>query len=250
MRLAARCPGSVPFARYTRPRAPGVWRMSALLSGLSRHPASGRRGFAGEARTGQPPGGRGAARAVFETRGASIAKYRDVNAAVAAAYRSFPPEPGPADRIIHFVHQGLSRREAREIDVARPGALLYERAPGGGLRLVGAMFTAPVGASLEELDARVPLSVTQWHLHQNICVPRPVWDREAWARRAPDGRRPLFGPGSPVSTEAACREAGGRFLPTVFGWMAHVYPLTDNPAGLRNAMYGHEGHGGADHHHH
>lgn len=177
----------------------------------------------------------------------SIEPFRDVRAAVGAGYRSFPAEPAPDQRIIHYVHQGLSRREARRLDVTRPGALLYERMPDGSLRLVGAMFTAPLGASLEELDARVPLSVTQWHLHQNVCVPRPVWDAEAWARKAPDGR-PLFGPGSPVATPEGCREIRGRFLPTVFGWMAHVYVFAENPADRWNAMYGHAPHGGHPHH--
>ncbi len=82
---------------------------------------------------------------------------------------------------------------------------------------------------------------------ENVCVPRPVWDGEAWARKAPDGR-PLFGPGSPVATPEACREIRGRFLPTVFGWMAHVYVFAENPADLWNAMYGHGPHGGHQHH--
>lgn len=173
----------------------------------------------------------------------ALEPYRDVEQARAAGYRPFPPEPGPEMRIIHYVHQARSRREARRIDPAQPGALLYERIPGRGLRLVGAMYTAPLSAPLEELDRRVPLSVTQWHLHQNICVPRPLWDARQWARTGSDGR-PLFGPGSPVSTEAACRELRGRFLPTVFGWMAHVYVFAENPADVWNAMYGHDHDGG------
>lgn len=189
-----------------------------------------------------------AARLAEEVR-RSIARYHDVRAAERDGYRSFPPAPSPSLRIIHYVHRGRSGKEARRIDPARPGALLYERTASGGLRLVGAMFTAPVGAPLEELDARVPLSVTQWHLHQNICVPRPVWDKAAWARTLPGGR-PVFGPGSPVSTEAACREAGGRFLPTVFGWMAHVYVFADDPADVWNAMYGHGGEDGHGSHAH
>ncbi len=122
---------------------------------------------------------------------------RDVEAAEAAGYRSFPPEPGPTDRMIHYVHRDLSQREIKRIDPTRPGALLYERDGEGGLRLVGAMFTAPVEAPLEELNARVPLSATQWHLHQNVCVPRSLWDKQQWARKLP-GDRPAFGPGSPT----------------------------------------------------
>ena len=168
----------------------------------------------------------------------SIAVYRDVDIAVADGYRSFPPEPGPAERIIHYVHQRRSQREEKRINPAEPGALLYERVKGGELRLVGAMFTAPVSAPLEELDARAPLSVTNWHLHQNICIPKPVWSKDQWARTLP-GRAPVFGPGSPIATEAACREVGGRFLPTVFGWMVHVFVFAPDERDLWNAMYGH-----------
>lgn len=193
------------------------------------------------------PGDAARADQIAATVRGSIARYRDVKDAVADGYRSFPPEPSPRDRIIHYVHQGRSRREARRIDPAQPGALLYERTAGGGLRLVGAMYTAPVTAPLAELDARVPLSVTQWHLHQNVCVPRPVWDGEQWARTV--SGRPMFGPGSPIATEAACRQVGGRFLPTVFGWMAHVYVFAEDPKDLWNAMYGHEPHGQEGHGH-
>ena len=167
-----------------------------------------------------------------------IARYRDVEHARADGYRSFPPEPRPEDRIIHYVHHGRSQREADRIDATRPGALLYERLADGELRLVGAMFTAPVDAPLDELDRRVPLSVTQWHLHQNVCVPRPLWDGAEWARRR--GGRPLYGPGSVIATRADCEYAGGRFLPTVFGWMAHVHVFAEDPAELWNAMYGHD----------
>lgn len=69
----------------------------------------------------------------------SIARFRDVEAAEAAGYRSFPPEPGPTDRMIHYVNRDLSQREVKRIDTTRPGALLYERDGEGGLRLVGAV---------------------------------------------------------------------------------------------------------------
>ena len=187
------------------------------------------------------PGDRARAdRLLAETR-AAIARYRSVEAAEADGYQMFPPEqPVP---VVHYVHRERSEREVERIDPRRPGALLYERTPGGGLRLLGAMFTAPADAPLGELDRRVPLSVTQWHLHQNVCVPRPLWNEDAWTRRAPDGR-PLFGPGSPTVTRAACNRAGGRFLPTVFGWMAHVNVFAHDPADVWNAHYGHGEHEG------
>lgn len=182
----------------------------------------------------------------------AIDRYRDSARAIADGYRSFPPAPDRSLRIVHYVHRARSAAESRRIDPTRPGALLYERMPDGALRLVGAMFTAPVGASSSELDRRVPLSVTQWHLHQNVCVPQPLWDKAAWARRAPDGR-PVFGTGSATVTPTACTAERGQFLPTVFGWMAHVHVFATDPADVWNAMYGHDmphrhGHGaGHDH---
>lgn len=175
------------------------------------------------------------------------APYRDVRQAIADGYRSFPPEPDSTMRVIHFVHRQRSAREQQRTDVRAPGALLYERTD-SGLRLVGAMFTAPVSAPLEELNRRVPLSLTQWHLHQNICVPKPVWNERQWRRRAADGR-PLFGPGSPTRSEQSCEQAGGRFLPTVFGWMVHIHMNAHDPADIWNAMYGHDAAHGHGHSH-
>ena len=166
----------------------------------------------------------------------ALRPYHDVRDAVEAGYRSFPAEPSPDLRVIHYVNPNID--EADGVDYGRPGSLLYERDGRGGLRLLGAMYTAPVTADLAELDRRVPLSVTQWHLHQNVCVPRPLWDEAQWARTDRAGR-PLFGPGSAVVTRAACDDVGGRFLPTVFGWMAHVNAFADDPADVWNAHYGH-----------
>ncbi|MGB3543430.1 hypothetical protein, partial [Rubrivirga sp.] len=166
----------------------------------------------------------------------ALRRYHDAGAAIEAGYRPFPAQPPPGLRVIHYVNTGID--EADGVDYSRPGSLLYER-DGPDLRLLGAMYTAPVSADLEELDRRVPLSVTQWHLHQDVCVPRPMWDESQWSRRLEDGA-PAFGPGSPTSTEAACDRLGGRFLPTVFGWMAHVNVFAHDRADVWNAHYGHD----------
>ena len=173
----------------------------------------------------------------------ALRPYRDPAAAEAAGYRPFPPNPGPDLPVVHYVNTGIN--EEHGVDYSRPGSILYERDASGRLRLLGAMYTAPVSADLAELDRRVPLSVTQWHLHQNVCVPRPLWDEAEWARA--DGRgRAVYGPGGTAVTEAACERVGGRFLPTVFGWMAHVNAYADDPADVWNAHYGHE-ESGMDH---
>lgn len=175
-----------------------------------------------------------------------IAQYRDVEKARADGYRSFPPNPGPDLKEVHYIHPERSRRENEEIDLEKPGSLLYHQTEDGGLRLVGAMVIAPAEAPLEELDARVPLSVTQWHLHTNICVPKPIWDEAQWARTADDGQ-PLFGPGSRIATEDACGEVDGRFMPTIFGWMAHAYVYAEDEADMWDPHYGMGGHGGGHH---
>jgi hypothetical protein len=93
------------------------------------------------------------------------------------------------------------------------------------------MYTAPRWASLSDLNARVPLSIAQWHEHVNLCVPAAASDASRWAERGPDGR-PLFGPRGSMATQPACAAAGGRFLPHFFGWMVHVYPFATDTAAI------------------
>jgi hypothetical protein len=82
------------------------------------------------------------------------------------------------------------------------------------------MYTAPAFFAEAELDERVPLAMARWHQHVNLCVPGRR-HRERWAETRDDGQ-PVFGPRSPIATEEACDEVGGRFVPRVFGWMVHV----------------------------
>ena len=35
---------------------------------------------------------------------------------------------------------------------------------------------------------------------------------------------PQFGLNGSISTEEACKAAGGTFVPRIFGWMVHLYP--------------------------
>jgi hypothetical protein len=87
------------------------------------------------------------------------------------------------------------------------------------MTLVGVMYTESPGASLNELNRRVPLSIARWHEHVNWCLP-PRDTLSRWRDSA--GGKPVFGPLGPIATRAACDSAGGRFLPRVFGWMVHV----------------------------
>ena len=166
----------------------------------------------------------------------AINKYHDVRDAEKAGYIQFPPD-AEGLTIIHYVNPWLSYLEGWRFDPQQPGSLLYEQTD-GSLRLLGAMFTAPAEATLDKLNERVPLGITRWHLHTNICVPDPIWDEQQWARE--QNNQPLFGPESPIATEEKCQAIGGEFLPTVFGWMVHANVFAEDLADVWNPMYGHD----------
>jgi hypothetical protein len=147
----------------------------------------------------------------------ALAKYRDVRLARADGFRQFLP--GVRQPVYHFTNWRWALEEMFRFNPAKPTSLLYRGNRDGTFTLVGAMYAAPARASLDELDRRVPLSITHWHQHVNWCVPSDG-ARERW-RETRNGW-PLFGPRSPIATAAACEAVGGRFRPRVFGWMVHV----------------------------
>ena len=156
-----------------------------------------------------------AAKVVAELR-RGIAKYRDVTVAMADGFHMFAPE-AREQPIYHYIHPTRTMRENARFDPTRPSSLLYRKRADGSLDLLGAMYTAAPRATLEQLDARIPLSVAQWHRHINYCFPT---DR----RRISETRdgQPLFGPVGSISTRAECERAGGNFTPQLFGWMVHA----------------------------
>lgn len=82
------------------------------------------------------------------------------------------------------------------------------------------MYTMPKRASEEQLNERVPLSVAMWHLHTNLCMPpKSEYRTVDWTK---------FGLKGSIATPEACDAAGGRFQPSIFGWMVHVYPFQDS----------------------
>jgi hypothetical protein len=171
---------------------------------------------------------------------AAIAKYADTTAAVADGYHMFLPGV-KTQKVYHFTNSWRALQEAVRFEPTRPTSLLYRKDSTGKLVLVGAMYTAPKRFSYEKLDARVPLSIARWHKHVNWCLPRRG-ETARWADQR-DGE-PVFGPESPVATKEACDAVGGRFVPTVFGWMLHANVFVgDDPA----AIWGDE-HAGQDMH--
>jgi len=149
----------------------------------------------------------------------SIEKYKDYNVAVKDGYKPFYPELKTHET--HFTNYGQAFLAAFRFDPAHPTSLLYRHA-GSGWELLGAMYTAPVSYTEDQLDKRVPLGVAQWHLHVNICLPPKGQERAAdWKK---------FGPRGSIATKETCDAENGRFLPHLFGWMVHVYPFDKDPA--------------------
>ena len=164
------------------------------------------------------------AAAIADAVARAIGKYRDYHVALAEGFTIFLP--AVPQKIYHFTSRSNAVAAAFTFDPSRPTSLLYRKSP-DGYRLVGAMFTAPKRFTPEQLNARVPLSIAQWHMHTNLCLP-PTGQSQAML---PAGNAPSrFGLRGTISTEAACSAAGGRFLPTVFGWMVHVSPWEKNAA--------------------
>jgi len=164
----------------------------------------------------------------------TLARYRDVRAAVADGYTAFLPRV--RQPVYHYTSYANAARARRTFDIARPTSLLYRPDGSGGFTLIGVMYTAQRGASLEELDRRIPLSIARWHQHVNWCLP-PAGERRRWLETR-DGA-PVFGPKSPIATREACDAVGGRFVPQLFGWMVHVQAFeSDDPA----VIWSHAGH--------
>jgi len=151
----------------------------------------------------------------------AIEPFKDYRAAEAAGYKQFLPQlPQP---IYHFTNYQNAFLNEFSFDPARPTSLMYKTVP-GGFELVGAMYTAPVRSTNEQLNARVPLSVATWHLHTNLCLPPPERRSEMW------GAHPRFGLAGSITTAEACAQAGGTFRPVIYNWMVHVWPMESDPS--------------------
>src|SRR6202521_1796695 len=98
-----------------------------------------------------------------------IEKYKDYHAALNDGYKIFLPNlPQPE---YHFTNYWNGFLEAFAFDPARPTSLLYKKTS-DGYELIGAMYTAPKTAALEQLNERVPLGVARLHAHTKLCMPK------------------------------------------------------------------------------
>jgi hypothetical protein len=151
-----------------------------------------------------------------------LARYADVNTALRDGYKPFAPS-GKMGEEVHYTNHRLARLEQKHIDYERPGSILYKRTP-QGMQAVGVMYTAPQDSTPDELNAIAPLSVATWHRHVDFC---------GWPSNLPRAERfgpqAQFGPQGSLHTEDACQQAGGLWIPVVFGWMTHLYPNAKPP---------------------
>lgn len=163
--------------------------------------------------------------AIADTLRRALAKYADPAAAERDGFRLFAPEV-KTQKMFHYTKWGNAVAETFRFNPSKPTSLLYKPDAQGRMKLIGAMYTMPKRTSEQRLDARVPLSVAQWHQHTNLCA--PPRGREDRLTELRDGK-PIFGVEGSIVSKEACTAAGGRWWGTLFGWMVHanVFEGTD-----------------------
>jgi hypothetical protein len=189
---------------------------------------------------------------------AKLSKYQDYNVAIADGYVPYM-ESVPQD-VYHFSNRAATMAEYMgDFDLARPGSLLYEKKTLGGYKLVGAMYDAPAADTTPQLDGLIPLGLSHWHAHTNICLPRGVTEADVINGNVGNNMRPdissavdsprgmmsrgtgdsarlrygyladtRFGFTGTISNQADCEAVGGSFHKQIFGWMIHVYPFASD----------------------
>jgi hypothetical protein len=170
------------------------------------------------------PGDQARADAIVAAAKKVAERYRDYRKTQADGYVIFMPDQ--RQNVYHFIRESSSLADKERFDPDLPPALLYTKmdGPSPGYKLIGVMYMSRYGATEEELDARIPLSIAQWHVHINMCVP-PQPEKRNWLMGDP-----TFGLDGSITTAEACSAAGGYFRPHLSGWMVHVYPFETDPA--------------------
>ena len=187
------------------------------------------------------PGDAAKAQQVVEQARPALEKYRDYKVALNEGYKIFLPNV--PQKMYHFTNYQYAIGEAFRFDATKPTSLLYEK-QGDDYKLIGAMYTAPVRFSEEQLNERIPLSMVQWHQHVNMCKPPRGREIEVL------GKKPRFGLNGSISTQEECEAAGGTFMPHVFGWMVHMYPWEKTPDDIWSVERQLQDKAGAKHDHH
>jgi len=169
------------------------------------------------------PGDAARAQQVVEEARKVAEKYQDYHTALADGFKIFLPEVPQS--MYHFTNRAYAVEAAFSFNPEHPTSLLYEK-HGENYKLIGVMYTAPKRFTEEDLDARIPLSITQWHEHVNFCAPPP--DKRVSMLQG----HSQFGLRGSITTQEACDAAGGTFHPVIFSWMVHVYPFEKDEASI------------------
>lgn len=146
----------------------------------------------------------------------AIEKYKDYRSALRDGFEILLPDV--PQKMYHFNKLAFYAEAESHFNPEHPTSLLYEKTA-DGYRLIGVMYTAPANYTEDQLDERVPLSVTQWHQHINICLPKGVNFLNGLI-----GQGDKFGLEGSITTKEQCDKEGGQFLPRLLGWMVHLYP--------------------------
>ncbi len=168
----------------------------------------------------EQPGDKEKAKAIVAQVKASIERYKDYKKALADGYVIANPKLEQPQ--YHFNNPAHIKAADETFDPTKPSSLLYRRTPTQQYKLEGVMFTARADAELDELNARIPLSIARWHEHVKFCA-APADKVQEY-----HGEHPKFGMFGSITTAEACKAAGGTFYPTMFNYMVHVFPYEDN----------------------
>ena len=185
------------------------------------------------------PGDKERAAAIAAKAQKAIEKYKDYKVALRDGFEILLPNV--PQKMYHFNKLAYYAEAETQFNPEHPTSLLYEK-NADGYRLIGVMYTAPASFTEAELDERVPLSVTQWHQHINVCLPK-----NSNLLNGLIGQGDKFGLEGSITTREQCEKEGGQFLPRLLGWMVHLYPYeqtTEEMWSVERQMSG-----GNSHHH-
>jgi hypothetical protein len=176
---------------------------------------------------------------------AALDKFRDVKEAEKVGYVEFMPWLEDQS-MFHYNNIGNVLLTMQSFDATKPVSLLYVKNAKGEKVLTGAMYASPPNATPDDLDARLPLGIAHWHEHVDFCGPK-LEDIQSGAQKVDAASTAKW---LKITTRADCAAAGGRFVPRLFGWMAHVYLFAgDDPRAIwggddRDHMHSHHPPGG------
>jgi hypothetical protein len=166
------------------------------------------------------PGDEEKAKEVVAAVRAAIEKYKDYRHAIADGY--VQANPKVKQTFYHFNNESYAREADRHFDPRKPTSLLYIPTPTQRFKLEGVMFTAGPNATEDELNDRIPLSMSHWHKHINFCGAPADKVKQYF------GDHPRFGMFGSIHTREACEAEHGTWIPYAFTWMIHVFPYEDN----------------------